>query len=272
LVARATEIIRREYGMNQLTFPDLMVILINLDRSVQRREQMEERLKELGLGYIRMPAVDGAAEWEKLQQSVDIPTFQRNVGRDVLKGEIGCYHSHLQAWAMFLETGKQTLLVLEDDVVFGSDFLNAISIALENKDKWDILNLNKIRAKQPVRQARLAEYCLNAYIGPLTGMGAYLISSRTVAKLDPALMPITMPIDLALDRIHIHHQRRYGLEPFPSYVDDENQSTITGNSFNKVKKYKWYLRMPTFRRRLGDIFKKLLYLFQTGQIFPTYKL
>jgi len=257
--------------MTASAFPDLMVILINLDRSVQRREQMEQRLKELGLGYVRMPAVDGTAEWEKLQQSVDIPAFQRNVGRDVLKGEIGCYHSHLQAWAMFLETGQQTLLVLEDDVVFGPDFLNAMSIALENKDKWDILNLNKIRAKQPVCQAKLDGYSLNAYIGPLTGMGAYLISSRTAATLGPKLMPIILPIDLALDRIHIHHQRRYGFEPFPSYVDDENQSTITGSSFNTVKKYSWYLRMPTFSRRLTDLFKKLIYLFQTGQIFAIYK-
>jgi glycosyl transferase family 25 len=253
--------------MMPMTFPDLMVILINLDRSVQRREQMEHRLRELGLGYIRMPAVDGAAEWEKLQQSVDIPTFQRNVGRDVLKGEIGCYHSHLQAWAMFLETGKQTLLVLEDDVVFGSDFLNAVSIALENKDKWDILNLNKIRAKQPVRQAKVDGYSLNAYIGPLTGMGAYLISARTTQSIYPLMMPIVLPIDLALDRIHVHHFRRYGLEPFPSHVDDENQSTITGNSFAKVKKYRWYMRIPTFKRRIVDSFKKLLHLIQTGQIF-----
>ncbi len=248
--------------MNQITFPDLMVILINLDRSVQRREQMEHRLRELGLGYIRMPAVDGAAEWEKLQQSVDIPTFQRNVGRDVLKGEIGCYHSHLQAWAMFLETGKQTLLVLEDDVVFGSDFLNAVSIALENKDKWDILNLNKIRAKQPVCQAKLDGYSLNAYIGPLTGTGAYLICRKAAMKLSTEILPINLPIDHKLDRIYEHKLRRFGLEPFPSNVVDENLSTITGNNFSGVQKYMWYLRIPSYLQRVCNVFRKLFFITQ----------
>ena len=257
--------------MSLASFPGLMVLLINLDRSVRRRELMEQRLSDLGLAFTRFPAIDGAAEWATLQDSVDIPAFQRNVGRDVLKGEIGCYHSHLHAWKRFLTSEDETLLVLEDDVVFGPDFLDAIRVALENKDKWDILNLNKIRAKQPVRQAKLERYALNAYLGPLTGMGAYLISARAAAVIGPQMCPIVLPIDLALDRIHVHHFRRYGLEPFPSYVDDENQSTITGNSFTEVKKYRWYMRMSTYKRRLDDLIKKLLYLIQTGQIFSKSK-
>ncbi len=254
--------------MSQANFPDLMVLLINLDRSERRRLMMEQRLSDLGLSYIRFPAVDGASEWTTLCTSVDIPIFQRNVGRDVLKGEIGCYHSHLRAWQKFLDSDRETLLVLEDDVVFGPDFLNAINVALEHKDKWDILNLNKIRAKQPVRQARLEDYALNAYIGPLTGMGAYLMNKHSASTLLPLMLPIQLPIDLMLDRVHHHQLRRYGLEPFPSDVDDENQSTITGNSFAKVNKYHWYQRIPTYRRRLQDLFKKLFYLTQTGQIFP----
>jgi glycosyl transferase family 25 len=253
--------------MSQANFPDLMVLLINLDRSERRRLVMEQRLSDLGLSYTRFPAVDGTAEWATLQDSVDIPLFQRNVGRDVLKGEIGCYHSHLRAWQKFLDSDSETLLVFEDDVVFGPDFLNAIRIAIEHKDKWDILNLNKIRAKQPVCQAKLEGYALNAYIGPLTGMGAYLMNKHSAFNLLPLMLPIQLPIDLLLDRVHHHRLRRFGLEPFPSNVDDENQSTITGSSFANVNKYHWYRRMPTYKRRLQDLFKKMFYLTQTGQIF-----
>jgi glycosyl transferase family 25 len=254
--------------MRQANFPGLMVQLINLDRSERRRLLMAQRLSDLGLNYTRFSAVDGASEWSTLCASVDIPKFESNVGRDIFKGEIGCYHSHLRVWQKFLNSDCETLLVLEDDVVFGPDFLNAISVAIEHKDKWDILNLNKIRAKQPVRQAKLNDYALNAYMGPLTGMGAYLMNKHAVFKLLPLMLPIQLPIDLMLDRVHHHQLRRYGLEPFPSEVDDENQSTITGNSFANVKKYRWYQRMPTYRRRLRDLFKKLFYLTQTGQIFP----
>jgi glycosyl transferase family 25 len=198
---------------------------------------------------------------------VDVYTFERNVGRDVMPGEIGCYHSHLQAWRTLVDSECHTLLVLEDDVVFGGDFLEALGEALQHRRSWDTLNLNKIRAKQPVRQAGLGRYSLNAYLGPLTGMGAYLISRDTATRLLPAMLPISLPIDLELDRVHRHQLRRFGLEPFPSHVNDENQSTITGQNFSGVKRYPWYRRMPTFKRRLRDLFSKQVYLMQSGQMF-----
>lgn len=254
--------------MSRQSFPGLMVILINLDRSIQRREQMAQRLLDLGLAYTRLSAVDGMAQWEMLRSTVDQLAFERHVGRDLMRGEIGCYHSHLQSWKELLQSDCHTLLVLEDDVVFGDDFLEALGEALQHRDSWDMLNLNKIRAKQPICQSILGRYCLNAYMGPLTGMGAYLIGRETADRLLPAMLPIVLPIDLELDRVHVHQLRRYGLEPFPSHVDDENQSTITGQGFAGVKKYPWYRRMPTFKRRLGDLLRKQIYLMQSGQLFP----
>lgn len=254
--------------MTMHTFPGMMVILINLDRSTKRRKQMEDRLTVLGLAYTRLPAVDGKENWVDLCQTVDIAAFERNVGRDVLQGEIGCYHSHLRAWQIFLESDFQTLLALEDDVVFGCDFLEALCAVLQHRQSWDMLNLNKIRAKQPVRQAEVGRYSLNAYMGPLTGMGAYLISRDTAAQLLPNMLPICLPIDLELNRVHRHKLRRFGLEPFPSHVDDENQSTITGQGFLGVKKYPWYRRIPTFKRKLRDLIGKQIYLLQSNQIFP----
>lgn len=245
-----------------------MVILINLERSIQRREQMEQRLLELGLAYTRLSAVDGKAQWEMLQSTVDKFTFERNVGRDLMPGEIGCYHSHLQSWNALVQSDCHTLLVLEDDVVFGDDFIEAIGEALQYRQSWDMLNLNKIRAKQPVCQALVGRYSLNAYMGPLTGMGAYMISRVTAARLLPAMLPIVLPIDLELDRVHRHRLRRLGLEPFPSHVNDENQSTITGQGFAGVKKYTWYRRLPTFKRRFRDLVCKQLYLMKSGQLFP----
>lgn len=253
--------------MTQHNFHGLMVILINMDRSIQRRQQMEHRLLGLGLVYTRLSAVDGKARWAELSPTVDVYTFQRNVGRDVMQGEIGCYHSHLQAWRALVDSNSHTLLVLEDDVVFGDNFLPALHEALLHRHSWDMLNFNKIRAKQPVQQAQIGPYSLNAYLGPLTGMGAYLISRDTARRLLSSMLPITLPIDLELDRVHRHRIRRYGLEPFPSHVDDGNQSTITGQSFSGVKKYPWYRRLPTFRRRLRDLFSKQIYLLRTGQIF-----
>lgn len=248
--------------------PGLAVRLINLPRSTVRRQQMQQRLSDLGLAYSLFPAIDGRAEQQRLYQQVDVAAFQRNVGRDVLPGEIGCYHSHIEVWRQFLASGDEVLLVLEDDVVFGPDFMNALHEALRIKASWDFLKLNKIRAQQPVPQGLVGPYRLNAYLGTATGFGAYLLKRETVQKLLPRMLPITRPIDHELDRIHVHQLRHFGLEPFPSHVRDDNQSTITGQSFNAVTKYPWYRRMPCYRLRLSNQLGRLLYLFKSGQIWP----
>jgi glycosyl transferase family 25 len=246
---------------------DLKVVLINLDRSTSRRATMEIRLAELGLRFERMPAFDGVGRFEELVSTVDVKAFERNVGRRLLPGEIGCYHSHLAAWRLLLESKARTLLVLEDDVVFGPDFMSALRIALDEADQWDFLKLNKIRAKQPVTQAWLGPYALNAYIGPATGLGAYLIKRDLVSRLLPRMLPITRPIDHELDRIHVHRFRHFGLEPFPSHVDDGNQSTITGRAFADVKKFPWYRRFAVYGLRLSNLTHRIIYLCGTGRLF-----
>lgn len=258
--------------MTPTSAPDgLLVLLINLDRSTKRLEQMQRRLDQIGLSYERLPAVDGTLHWDSLKQTVDIAQFERNVGRDIMPGEIGCYHSHLQAWQRLLASDCQTLLVLEDDVVFGDDFMQALHIALEHRTNWDMLNLNKIRAKQPIRQNLLGPYSLNAYIGPLTGMGAYLIHRNIAKRLLNQMFPIVLPIDLELDRVYKFDLRRYGLEPFPSVVQDENVSTITGVGFTAVKKYPWYRRRHVYIRRLLTLICKLAFLAQRRLFEKFYK-
>ena len=73
-----------------LRLPGLKVLLINLPRSTDRRSRMEQRLSALGLDYEILPGVDGRAQREQLQPTVDVAAFEWHVGRDVLPGEIGC--------------------------------------------------------------------------------------------------------------------------------------------------------------------------------------
>lgn len=250
-----------------LTRADIGIWLINLPRSVERRARMEAQLQTLGLDYTLFDAVDGQADWDRLAESVDLPAFRRNVGREVLPGEIGCYHSHLGVWQALIASGPKAALVLEDDVVFHEDFLLALDRALANADCWDMLKLNKIRAKFPVEQGRLGEYKLTAFVGSFTGMGAYLITRDCAEKLFHSMLPICRPIDYKLDRIDLTRFRHFALQPFPSHVDDGNSSTITGRSFSKVKKFQWHQRPSVYLNRITGVVNKgsHLLLAQLGQ-------
>jgi glycosyl transferase family 25 len=253
-------------GSGVTSRPGLGVWLINLDRSKARRTAMETRLGALGLPYTLFSAVDGTTEWDRLQATVIADEFRRNVGREIMKGEIGAYHSHLGVWRALLDSSCDVGLVLEDDVVFHDDFIAALDLALDHVDSWDFLKLNRIRARGPRRQKALGPYSLNAYAGPATGLGAYLIRRDLAARLLPAMLPIRRPIDHELDRIHAHDFRHYGLEPFPSHVDDGNESTITGRNFGGVQKWPLWRRLPTLWARAGTRLGRLAYLSRKGRL------
>lgn len=249
-----------------LQLPGLMVLLINLPRSTERRESMQQRLVALGLAYDILPAVDGRARWNELLPSVDVKAFQHHAGGDVLPGEIGCYHSHLQAWQRLVDSDAQVLLVLEDDIVFHDDFMDALRIALRGRDHWDMLKLAKIRAKQPVCQGLLGPYRLNACIGAFTGFGAYLIQRETARRLLPQLLPIRAPIDRELEQVHRHDIRHFSLEPFPAHPQDEGQSTITGERFSNVRRYPLSRRWTKYAEQTRNLFGRVMYLARRGRL------
>jgi glycosyl transferase, family 25 len=205
---------------------------------------------------VRFSAVDGSVEWDRLVRGVDVSEFRRNVGREVLPGEIGCYHSHLTVWRALVDSPYEVALVLEDDVLFHEDFMLALETAITVRNSWDIVKLNCIRAKQPVTRLKVGGYSLNAYLGPFTGMGAYLISREFAARQLAEHSPIVQPIDHAIDRFDSRKFRHYGLEPFPSHVDDYNRSTITGNDFADIRRFPWYRRLPVYRKRLKNLLMK----------------
>ena len=124
--------------------PTLACYVINLPRSVARRERMEAQLATMGLPFTLFPAIDGRAEWDRLAPMLDAPAFRRNVGREVMAGEIGCYHAHLSVWRDFPAGTADVALVLEDDVVFHPGFREALTAALSVRGAWDFLKLNKL--------------------------------------------------------------------------------------------------------------------------------
>jgi glycosyl transferase, family 25 len=246
----------------------LATYLINLPRSTDRRRVMEARLAELALPYTLQPGVDGRLEWDRLASTVDAEQFSRRTGRAVTPGDAGCYHAHLETWRAFLQTDAAVALILEDDVVLHPSFKVALAEALRVRSAWDYLQLNKVRAKQPVRQAYVGQWQLNAYLGPATGTGAYLITRELAQRLLPTLLPMRLPIDQELDLVHTHRFRHLGLEPFPSHVDDGGESTITGTNFSGLKKRVWYRRLPSYVARMGNLVRKAAYLARTGAIWP----
>lgn len=251
---------------------DLPIWLINLPRATERRLRMQQRLSALGLNYTITDGVDGAAEAQRLLANTDVAQFERNMGRKILIGGLGCYHSHLLVWEQFLASGQPIALILEDDVVFHDDFLEALRLALSAQTHWDFLKLNKIRAKMPISQGMIGPYRLNAYVGPATGTGAYLINRATAAKLLSAMGHVTRATDHEINRFFAHDFRLRGLEPFPSHLDDGPSFIATAQGgYSSVRKFYAWQRLPNYRLRAANYFRRLAWLARHGELFSKHR-
>lgn len=247
---------------------DLGIWLINLPCDGGRLTKMQSQLSAMGLLAQLSPAIDGQAEKISLLCKADANAYARNMGTPILPGKLGVFASHVAVWKAFLESQYKVALVLEDDVVFHDDFLEALDTALANYDLWDLLRFNKIRAKLPITQARLGHYKLNSYLGPFTGNAAYLIHRDIAARLATGVWPQTRALDHELNRFFVHNYRQLGLEPWSSHPDDGGMSTITGKDFALVTKPHWTKRIPYYLLKACNYWRRALWLAQRGMLFP----
>ena len=85
--------------------------VINLDRRPDRLAEISAHLKELGLPFERIPALDGQLwdgnGWKK----------QGTAKEQVWRGAAGCYFSHLLALRTAIDRNIFPCIILEDDAV-----------------------------------------------------------------------------------------------------------------------------------------------------------
>ena len=246
-----------------LSLQDVGIWLINLDDSVKRRLEMEERLSRLGLSYVRFSAVDGSKKIGQLGPQVpqvDFKAFRRNMGRDSLPGDIGCYFSHLGVWRELVDSDYPAGLVLEDDVVFHDEFPLAVEVALSASDDWDVVRFCAVRSKLPKTRRVLHPFRLNSYVGPFTGNAAYMVTTSAAERLLPGLGTMSRTHDHELNRFDVHDYRLTGLEPFSCHQDDGGKSTITGERFDLVRKPPWHRRLPYYVQKAGNYWRRWRWL------------
>ena len=98
----------------------MRIIVINLDEDTERRERIERRMRELGLGWERLAAVHGSRLDASHEALVDRAAHAAR-GLRFSPGEIGCWMSHRMAQRMVAEGSDDMALILEDDLRIHDD-------------------------------------------------------------------------------------------------------------------------------------------------------
>ena len=94
----------------------MLRLVVNLSRSPERWKAIKAQLDHLQIPVERLEAVDGKMlseeEVGKLTSSVHF-----SMGRELGRGEIGCFLSHRKCWEKLLDSDEKYALVMEDDLI-----------------------------------------------------------------------------------------------------------------------------------------------------------
>ena len=118
----------------------MKILIINLKRSIERRQDIEEQLHKLNISnYEFIEAVDGnQLDDSIIDQKISLRILKQMCNRTLplSKGEAGCMLSHIKAYKRSLELNERCI-ILEDDCVLDDGFTNEIKEEL--KDEYELI-------------------------------------------------------------------------------------------------------------------------------------
>ena len=186
-----------------MRFMQLPTLLINVDRSPERRLDSAQALHHLGLSWERVPGVDGAQLPELMIQQLNPPCRWAEWFRPLTPGEIGCFLSHVRCWKTIVDRQWPCALILEDDfapeVSTTADHLSSL---VRHSESWDVIRLSNTEA--PSEPFLFGSVTLVPGAGTSTNGTAYWVSQAGARKLLQARDKICRPLDFDLR----HHWER----------------------------------------------------------------
>ena len=145
------------------------IIWINLNRSTQRKEHMENLLKNLKVPNTRIEAIDGKIEnLDKYKNKHPLSNY-----------EIACVLSHIKAinYCANIEDSKY-FLILEDDINFNhiQYFTKTLEDIIKDAPSFDVLQIGKVQEKSIANDNNYMNY------HRIWGAHAYIITKDAVLK------------------------------------------------------------------------------------------
>ena len=232
----------------------MRTLVINLERSTDRRESISDRLAELGLPFEWHVGTDGGKLTHQELELYSSRAAFAHLGREMHRNEIGCILSHIRVWKDFSNSTDEYVMVIEDDMLLDADLPELVRTldwippeASVVNFSWDMSN--PVDAK-PVTDTR----SLCRFDSEVMRTGSYILRRSGAVELLRHAFPIRMPVDSLMgDERHIG--TIYGITPRPVRWDDSKASATwtdaTMESFTSSSR-------TTFKGRFFRIFNRLV--------------
>jgi len=156
------------------------IVWINLDRSINRKENMEKILLDIEIKNTRINAIDGKLD--------DVRNMICPIETKITDCEIACTLSHIKAINYLNNLEGDYFMVCEDDISFNNIYLidEDLETIIKNSPEFDILLLSKIyfnKLDNKYTNWTEEKNKSNDYSTTIWSTGCYIISKKGVNKL-----------------------------------------------------------------------------------------
>ena len=184
---------------NKINFID-HIVWINLDRSKDRRENMEKILNNILINNTRIDAIDGNID--------NIYSIIDPIKTDITKYELATTLSHIKAINYLKNLSGNYFLICEDDISFKN--INLIDTNLENiiknSPEFDILLITKIYTKdldELYTDWNEESSKRNDYRNTIWSAASYIISRKGIENITNIISYDNEIFNFNIDNIHV---------------------------------------------------------------------
>lgn len=236
----------------------MKIVVVNLERSVDRRRSMEELLAREGVKGAFFPAIDGRGADHPLFARVDQRLAEMRRGFQLNRGEIGCFASHYLLWEQAVSE-NEPVLILEDDIAVVPGFAEAVDLVERHVEARGLIRLSAHKDRPFAFVEALSEtYNLVRFpLGP-HGTTGYAVSPAAANKLLKAANVWFEPVDCHLDRFWTHGVSCFAIHPFPVvHACPESDNSEIRSGLGRAKKSRRYRRIRSFYRHRDNVLRRI---------------
>ena len=237
----------------------MKVIVINLEKNIDRLKKISENLDRLNTPFERFIAVYG-----KEMSKDEIKKTTTDNCQNILcnKGIIGCALSHMTIWKSFVESNDDFICVIEDDAILKDGFPKFLDDipGLYEKLNFDIISLYCSGICGSFSKEKIENYTFTKPMFPL-GAVCNVISKKGAERLLSFIDKINYNIDYMIAYNNLTDGMDYYYLESPNLVDTTveesdianiNVRGILNNVLAKtnLNKIKWFLNLCIFTIKL----------------------
>lgn len=120
---------------------EIRYFYINLDRASDRRASAERQAARFGITMERIEAVKGSDLTPDDLKRYDRQGGKKYYTKELLPNECACIESHRKALRVFLKSGADYGVILEDDFELSPDFNEGIAWLTQQTKGWEMCKL-----------------------------------------------------------------------------------------------------------------------------------